>query len=211
MKKYNFVYKTVNRENGKYYIGKHSTDDLDDGYIGSGFALKTAISKYGKENFDLTVIKMFETPEEAYAYEEEIITKDVVSDKMSYNQRMGGTGGNFSGAGADALIRREKTKRKNLQDKINNQRVWCFNFFGRKVKSYKNVYGAVKAMGLGKPAVLAIRRCASEENKQNIQYNNYYWSYTNKIPEKCYTEGSWIAEKRKSKRSKIRVYENPEQ
>jgi hypothetical protein len=32
---YHFIYKTTH-QNGKYYIGRHSTDDLDDGYIGSG-------------------------------------------------------------------------------------------------------------------------------------------------------------------------------
>lgn len=30
-----FIYKTTNSVNGKYYKGMHSTDVLDDGYIGS--------------------------------------------------------------------------------------------------------------------------------------------------------------------------------
>ena len=30
---YNFIYKTTHI-NGKYYIGRHSTDDINDGYLG---------------------------------------------------------------------------------------------------------------------------------------------------------------------------------
>lgn len=33
MKQYNYIYLITNKLNGKIYIGKHSTDDLDDGKI----------------------------------------------------------------------------------------------------------------------------------------------------------------------------------
>jgi ribosomal protein L39E len=34
-----FIYKTTHK-NGKYYIGRHSTDNIDDGYLGSGVWIK---------------------------------------------------------------------------------------------------------------------------------------------------------------------------
>lgn len=43
-KKYNFVYKTTH-VNGKFYIGRHSTDNLEDGYFGSGGWVKSIKDK----------------------------------------------------------------------------------------------------------------------------------------------------------------------
>lgn len=39
VRKYNFVYKTTNNINGRYYVGVHTTDKLNDGYLGSGNAI----------------------------------------------------------------------------------------------------------------------------------------------------------------------------
>lgn len=45
------IYKTTNIKNGKYYIGKHQTENENDSYLGSGIALKKAIKKFGKNSF----------------------------------------------------------------------------------------------------------------------------------------------------------------
>lgn len=42
---FHFLYKTTNTLNGKIYIGAHSTQDLNDGYLGSGKQILDAIKK----------------------------------------------------------------------------------------------------------------------------------------------------------------------
>lgn len=66
--KYNYFYKITNNLNGHYYYGIHSTDDLDDGYMGSGTILHQAYNSDGIENFSKEIIKFFDTREECSLY-----------------------------------------------------------------------------------------------------------------------------------------------
>lgn len=95
--KYHFVYKTTNKVNNNFYYGVHNTDNLDDGYIGSGYALKKAVKKYGVENFEREILKFFETMEEAFEYEKELVNEDVIRNKMCYNMQIGGRYFNTNG------------------------------------------------------------------------------------------------------------------
>ena len=60
-KKHNYFYKITNLINGKFYYGIHSTNDLDDGYFGSGTALKSAVKKYGIDSFKKEIICDYKT------------------------------------------------------------------------------------------------------------------------------------------------------
>lgn len=93
MKTYHIVYKTTNLINGKIYIGKQSTNDLDDGYLGSGKLLKQAIKKYGKHNFEREIISLFENEKEAYILEQKLVDLDFIKRDDTYNLKCGGEGG----------------------------------------------------------------------------------------------------------------------
>lgn len=87
------LYKTTNKINGKYYIGIHRTYNIDDGYMGSGKLLRSAIKKYGIENFEREVIKYCNSLEELIDEERFIVNEQFVLDKSTYNMELGGAGG----------------------------------------------------------------------------------------------------------------------
>ena len=86
------VYKTTNLINGKIYVGLHVTSNLEDEYLGSGSQLKSAVKKYGKENFKREYIKICNSPEEMYELEADIVNEDFVKRSDTYNMKTGGTG-----------------------------------------------------------------------------------------------------------------------
>ena len=71
----------------------HSTNNLKDGYLGSGHSLRRAIRKYGSENFKFEILEFHQIREKLIIREKEIITEEYVNDKNCYNIKPGGTGG----------------------------------------------------------------------------------------------------------------------
>lgn len=86
---FGYIYKVTNVKNSKYYIGKKS-GKFDPNYYGSGKLINKAITKYGKENFQLEILE--ECNNESALNEKEI---HYISElKPDYNIAAGGTGGN---------------------------------------------------------------------------------------------------------------------
>lgn len=98
------VYKITNNINGKYYIGKHQTKDLNDGYMGSGKLLKRAFTKYGVENFTKEILHIFETENEMNIKEKEL----VIISEQTYNLNEGGSGG-FSFINRNGMNNKDRT------------------------------------------------------------------------------------------------------
>lgn len=97
------VYQTVNKQNGKLYIGVHKTEnpEIFDGYIGNGIYIgyslenpKTvyqhALKKYGYKNFVRSTIKVFNNLEEALELESQLVTAEFVKQDTNYNTAIGG-------------------------------------------------------------------------------------------------------------------------
>tara|TARA_R110000851_G_scaffold131429_7_gene265438 strand:- start:9476 stop:10108 length:633 start_codon:yes stop_codon:yes gene_type:complete len=92
-KKCHYIYKTVNILSGKYYIGMHSTDNLDDGYLGSGKRLRYSINKHGKDNHVREILEFCDSREELKSREEEIVNLNEIAKVDCMNLKVGGQGG----------------------------------------------------------------------------------------------------------------------
>jgi len=88
-----YIYKTICNITKRYYIGMHSTSNLEDGYLGSGKRLRYSIRKYGKENHIKEILEFLPTREKLIIRESEIVNKILLTDKLCMNLKEGGQGG----------------------------------------------------------------------------------------------------------------------
>lgn len=92
-KRYNYIYKTTNILTDKYYIGIHSTDNLEDGYIGSGKRLWYSVKKYGKENHKVEILEFLPNRRSLIEREISIVNDDLLKEELCMNLNIGGYGG----------------------------------------------------------------------------------------------------------------------
>lgn len=156
------VYITINLCNGKFYIGVHKTNpETFDGYIGCGiyrqnqasenYPFHHAVKKYGYENFKRTIIRIFNTQEEAYAFEAELVTPTLLKSKQCYNIQSGGYGGTGY------------TKKE----------VYQFALNGNLIKKWNSVKEAKETLNLSHIDSV----CRGERDSSG----GFYWSYEKKF------------------------------
>ena len=123
-----YFYKITNLVNNKFYYGVHSTENLNDNYMGSGKILKRAIDKYGPSNFRKDIIKFFSNRLDMFNYEREVVNEALVNDRNCYNCVVGGKGGgNFS----KDIIKKLQEKRS-----ITCSKNGTYKIIGEKLKEY---------------------------------------------------------------------------
>lgn len=92
-KKYHYIYKITCSVTRKYYFGMHSTDNLEDGYFGSGKRLWFSINYHGKENHIKEILEFYENREELAKREREIVNQQLINEELCMNLVVGGEGG----------------------------------------------------------------------------------------------------------------------
>lgn len=121
-RKFNYLYLITNVVNKKIYIGVHRTDNLYDGYMGSGKLIRRSIKKFGKENFKIDIISFFETYIEALDAERRLVTDKFIERNDVYNLREGGFGNcKWSSKAIKILSEKAKERYSNIEflDKMN--------------------------------------------------------------------------------------------
>jgi hypothetical protein len=144
-KKYHFIYKTTDIRNGNFYIGMHSTENLKDGYVGSGKRLKHLIYKHGKEIFNMEILEFLPNRESLKEREIEIVNSDLLLEEKCMNLKPGGSGGfidkehmrKVSKAGNEEFLKKmqDDEYKKEFSKKISNANKKQF-LDGRREKIY---------------------------------------------------------------------------
>lgn len=166
------IYKITNKANGKIYIGKHQTVNLNDGYMGSGKRLKDAIKHYGIENFEKEILFHFDNEADMNSKEAELVTEEFVKEDTNYNLCPGGNGG-FGYINSSDIIK-FKGKHHNAESKKKMGHKNNKHFLGKKLsEESKNKIGENTAKALkGKPKSEEHRRKIAESIKRRNAEKN---------------------------------------
>lgn len=125
-----YIYKITNIINNKWYIGSRKGSFILDDYMGSGTALKSAIKKYGIENFKKEILLACEESDRWFFEENELKNTDAKNNNMSYNLV------NTSSIGTSGKMMNELTKFK--ISKANTGKIKPQSFYDKKRKYNEN-------------------------------------------------------------------------
>lgn len=90
---YYIIYKTTNVLTGEFYIGKHCTENLNDGYIGTGMTILKKIKQFGRQHFYRNILEFCNSYDELNEAEKRWLTEEVMNNPLCYNNQTGGDNG----------------------------------------------------------------------------------------------------------------------
>jgi hypothetical protein len=105
MKKIHFVYKTVH-DDGFFYIGRHSTSNINDGYLGSGIW----VGRASKSKLKREILAYATTFDELVKLEEKFILENF-NDKLCMNMKLASVG--WTSEDARAVVKKQIKDGKN--------------------------------------------------------------------------------------------------
>jgi len=159
--KYHYTYKTT-RQDGKYYIGVHSTNQLHDKYLGSGTVLKASINKHGKEFHKKEILKFHESREIALYHESLMVSEETIKDPLCMNIILGG-GGTYDTTRISSSLK-GKPQPKSVCESISKRRKGVATW-GRPVSIdgviYKSAAEAGRVLGISDRTVTS--RCRRDK------------------------------------------------
>ena len=156
MAKYYIIYETKNLKDGKIYVGMHETDNLNDGYLGSGKRLKRAIRYYGKEFFERKILHIFFNKEDMVNKEVELVNEDLIKRPDTYNLKIGGEGGISTESHRKKFILAAKSNGKKSgllhKERLLNNNQYNENFIEKQRTLFKKLHseGKIKTWPKGK-------------------------------------------------------------
>ena len=184
---------------GKYYIGSHKTDNIDDGYMGSGRFIRQSISVYGIENHVKEILGVFDTRKESIDLEHKLIKqKKKLEKEMCLNITNGGSSSDkINSEGKNVYIRTPKTLELNrlagikgsevLSNKKKSDPKYAQEISEKLSKSVKKYYETHSGSFTGKHHSEETKYKMSQSKKgknignKNSQYGTYWITngYTN--------------------------------
>ena len=180
---HHYIYKTTCKVTGRYYIGMHSTSNLEDDYIGSGKRLWNSIRKHGIENHEREILEFCSDRIALKTREAELINEELLNDKMCMNLKLGGEGGwivnkEWAAAGgraAQKVIWTDEFK-KRISDntrKMNNER-WKDIQNKNIAKTYFTTKGHVMSKEFCES--ISNRNSISQKGEKNSQFGTCWVS-----------------------------------
>jgi hypothetical protein len=181
------VYKTTNTVNGKYYIGVHRTNNINDGYLGCGHyrgrklreqldtRLYRAFRKYGDDAFITEVLYKFDNEGDAFKKEKELID---ITDKSCYNDKPGGVGGFHPDTNKGRILseseRKKLSESAKIRSKLHTLQTEVLKEYNkkRKGKTYREIYGEERAKEVNLKRIKSLTgRKLTDEHKRKMSEN----------------------------------------